>query len=147
MAHPLSDAMVGMTAEERAAYKAAHYGSMATPTLNVNIGRMVSIVEGPTLVNGMVRVVLALWIDNGGGNWELIDLGDANPFYFKNPPILVPDPGGDIERTWTTVEPNIVTGRLETVTHSIFLREDPDAALEQMCYDAVERFTGSGGVI
>jgi hypothetical protein len=138
MAHPISDAMVGMTPEERSAYKAAHYGSMATPTLNVLVGRMVSIVEGPTLVDGMVRVVLALWIDSGVG-WELIDISAANPFYFKNPPILILDPGGDIERTFT----DPITGTVS----SVFYREDPDAALEQMCYDAVEHFTGSGGVM
>jgi len=142
MAHPLSDAMVGMTPEERADYKATHYGLMATPTLNIMVGRMVSIVEGPTMVldwkgDMLVRVVLALWIDNGGGNWELIDLSAANPFYFRNPPVLVPDAGGDIERTFT----DPTTGTVS----SVFYREDPDAALEQMCYDAVEHFQGSGG--
>ena len=136
MAHPISDAMVGMTPEERADYKATHYGLMATPTLNIMVGRMVSIVEGPTLVDGMVKVVLALWIDSGVG-WELIDISAANPFYFRNPPVLVPDAGGDIERTYT----DPITGTVSAV----FYREDPDAALEQMCYDAVEHFQGSGG--
>ena len=136
MSHPLSDAMVGMTPEERAVFKAGQYGAMATPTLNIMVGRMVSIVEGPTLVDGMVKVVLALWIDSGVG-WELIDISAANPFYFRNPPILVPDAGGDIERTFT----DPTTGTVS----SVFYREDPDAALEQMCYDAVEHFQGSGG--
>jgi len=80
--------------------------------------------------------VLALWIDSGVG-WELIDISAANPFYFRNPPILVPDAGGDIERTFT----DPITGTVS----SVFYREDPDAALEQMCYDAVEHFQGTGG--
>ena len=134
MPTPISDAMAGMTPEERAAYKAQQFAAITDPELNVNIGRMVSIVEGPTYENGLVRVVLALWIDSGFG-WEYIDLGNANPFYFKNPPILVPDPGGDVIREWTD----------EDGTHSIVYREDVNAALEQMCYDAVERFTGTGG--
>jgi hypothetical protein len=129
--------MVGMTPEERAVYKAGQYGAMATPTLNLMVGRMVSIVEGPTLVDGMVKVVLALWIDSGVG-LELIDLGDFNPLFIRNPPILVPDPGGDVERTSEDPITHVVT--------STFYREDLDAALMQICYDATARFTGTGGL-
>ena len=132
MAHPLSDAMVGMTPEERAAYKAGQYGAMATPTLNIMVGRMVSIVEGPTLVDGMVKVVLALWIDSGVG-WELIDISAANPFYFRNPPILVDDPAGDITRTWVD---------REGVTHTRVLAEDRLRALKGIVIDALKAYVG-----
>ena len=84
MTHPISDALVGLTPAERAAYKAAAYGVIAAPDNLMAGNRIVSIIEGPTLVDGMVRVVLALWIDSGVG-MELIDLGDANPFYIRNP--------------------------------------------------------------
>ena len=139
MATPHSDAMVGMTPEERAAYKSSAYGAFPLPPDNLMAGnRIVSIIDGPTMVNGMVRVTLALWIDSGVG-MELIDLGNANPFYFKNPPILVPDPGGEVERTFTDPVTNITT--------STFYREDLDQALMQLCYDATQRFEGTGGEI
>ena len=135
MPSPVSDAMVGMTPDQKADYKATHYGTIATPNALTAGTRIVSIIEGPTTVNGLVRVVLALWIDFGLG-MELQDLGNLNPFYFKNPPILVDDPGGDIVRTWTN--PDGSTG-------TRVLREDLDQALMQACMDAVEGFVGTGG--
>jgi hypothetical protein len=156
MASPISDAMAGMTAAERAAYKASVYGSRPTPDALTAGTRMTAIVEGPTygyLANGVfsqtpggvpvVRTVLALWIDYGTG-FQLIDLDapanhtstwGGNPLYLTNPPILVPDPGGDITRTWTN--PDGSTG-------SLVLREDPDQALMQACMDAVENIVGPG---
>ena len=136
MTHPISDELVGLTPAERAAHKAAAYGVIAAPDNLMAGSRIVSIIEGPTLVDGMVRVVLALWIDSGVG-FELIDLGDANPFYIRNPPILVPDPGGDIVRTSEDPITHVVT--------STWYREDLDQALMQIAYDACERFVGTGG--
>ena len=134
MSHPISDAMAGMTPEERAVYKAEQYAARPTPD-NLTAGtRIVSIIEGPTYENGLVRVVLALWIDFGMG-MELQDLGSMNPFYFRNPPILIDDAGGDIVREWTD----------GTGNHQRVLREDPDQALMQACMDALESFVGTGG--
>jgi len=138
MTHPISDELVGMTPEERAAHKAAVYGSLPTPDALTAGSRIVSIIEGPTYENGLVRVVLALWIDFGQG-MELQDLGNLNPFFFRNPPILVPDPGGDIERTSEDPRTHVVT--------STFYREDLDQALMQSCMDALEGFVGTGGEI
>ena len=134
MSHPISDAMAGMTAEERAVYKAQQYAARPAPD-NLTAGsRIVSIIEGPTYENGLVRVVLALWIDFGMG-MELQDLGSMNPFYFRNPPILIDDAGGDIVREWTD----------GTGNHQRVFREDPDQALMQACMDALESFVGTGG--
>lgn len=144
MSHPISDAMVGMTAEERANYKADVYGSRPTPDALTAGTRMVAIIDGPTSVNGLLEVTLALWIDFGFG-FELQDLDNpayftsswfGNPLRFRNPPILVDDPTGDIVRTWTDSQ-----GVEQTRT----LREDPDQALMQACMDALESFVGSGG--
>lgn len=136
MSHPISDAMAGMTPEERAVYKAQQYAARPTPDALTAGSRIVSIIDGPTYENGLLRVVLALWIDFGFG-MELQDLGSMNPFYFRNPPILVDDPGGDIVREWT----DPLTGLPQSRT----LREDPDQALMQACMDAVESFVGTGG--
>ena len=135
MAHPIMDAMTSMTPAERAAYKASVYASRPTPDSLMAGTRMVAIAEGPTIENGMVRVVLNLWIDFGFG-MEIQDIGAINPVYFKNPPILVPDPGGDITRTWTNHDGS---------TGSLVLREDPDQALMQACMDLLEPFVGTGG--
>jgi len=146
MSHPISDAMVGMTAEERTTYKASVYGARPTPDALTAGTRLTAIVTGPTYVNGLVEVTLALWIDYGTG-FQLIDLDDpanhtstwgGNPLRIVNPPILVPDPGGDITRTWTN--PDGSTG-------SLVLREDPDQALMQVCMDAVENIVGPGNEI
>lgn len=118
------------------AIKLAAYGVVETPASNLVAGnRMVSVVEGPVVEHGCVKVTLALWIDFGQG-WEYTPLD--NPFYFKNPPILVPDPNGPIERTWTDPW---------GVVHSAFFREDLDAALMQMAYDATANVAGSGGEV
>jgi hypothetical protein len=140
MAHPITDALVAAGSDQaaRQLIKASAYGSLPTPDALTAGTRMVAIIDGPTMVSGnLVRVVLALWIDFGFG-MELQDLGNLNPFFFRNPPILVPDPGGDIVRTWTN--PDGSTG-------SAVFREDLDGALMQACYDAVERFVGTGGVM
>jgi hypothetical protein len=138
MAHPIADEIASMTPEERAAYKAAAFVARPAPS-NLTAGnRIVSIIEGPAIVNGLLQFSVALWIDSGVG-FELIDVSSINPIRVVNPPILIPDPGGDIERTST----DPITG---TVSH-VFYREDLDQALMQIAYDVTEKFEGSGGVM
>lgn len=138
MAHPVLDALMALPPEERSAYKHTVYGAWPTPDALTAGNRIVSIIEGPTYENGVVKVVLALLIDSGLG-FELIDLGDANPFYFANPPILVPDAGGDVVRTHI----DGATG----LPVDVYYREDLDQALMQACMDAVEHFQGTGGEV
>jgi hypothetical protein len=138
MAHPISDELVGMTPEERAAHKAAAFASKPAPESLMAGTRMVA-VNDITTVDGILQFTVALWIDSGGGNWELIDTSSVNPVRVVNPPILVPDPGGDIERTWE-----------DPVTHAIgstFYREDTDQVLMQIAYEVTEKFEGSGGIM
>lgn len=74
----------------------------------------VEIVEGPDLVDGLVRVVIRA---SKGGKELPVD----NPYFFANPPVLVHD--GTFEET---TDP--VTGRSVRVPN---LKEDPEAAFEE----------------
>jgi hypothetical protein len=135
MAHPITDELVGMTPAERAAYKAAQFAAKPAPESLMAGTRMVA-VNDITTVNGILQFTVALWIDSGGGNWELIDTSSVNPVRVVNPPILVPDPGGDIERT--SEDP------ITHVVSSTFYREDTDQVLMQIAYDVTAKFEGSG---
>jgi hypothetical protein len=137
MSHPISDAMAGMTAEERAAYKASQFAANGSPP-SLTAGNRIVAVNDVTSVNGMVRFTVALWIDSGVG-FELIDTSAINPVYVVNPPILVPDPSGDISRTFEDPHTHVV------VTSKY--REDLDAALMQIAYDVTAKLEGSGGVM
>jgi hypothetical protein len=64
-----------------------------------------------------------------GGKVVLRATDPANPFYFYNPPVLVPDPAGDIVKTWTD--------RQGTV-HEARFREDVVEALRQVVLDALK---------
>lgn len=138
MPHPVLDALMALPPDERAAYKTGVVGMLSTPDALTAGNRIVSITDGPIIENGMVRVTLALLIDSGLG-FEVIDLGNANPFYFVNPPILVPDPGGDVVRSHTDpISEQVVEVRF---------REDLPTALMQACYDATANFEGTGGEV
>jgi hypothetical protein len=140
MPHPISDALSGMTPAERAAYKTAQFAAMNPPS-NLMAGTRMVAVNNITTVNGILQFEVAVWGNADGLGWSLVDLEAAriagewggNPVRVVNPPILVPDPGGDIERTWTDPETQVVT--------STFYREDLDAAIMQIAYDVTEKIT------
>ena len=140
MPSPISDAMVGMTPEERAAYKTAQFAAMNPPDSLVGGTRMVA-VNNITTVGGILQFEVAVWGTDGMGGWMLVDLEAAriagewggNPVRVVNPPILVPDPGGDVERTSEDPITHVVT--------STFYREDLDSALMQIAYDVTEKIT------
>jgi len=126
MSHPLSDAMVGMTPEERAVYKATAYRDFPNA-----LGRtftkgpaVVTILEVPQLVGVRLRLVLGLTLNGVPTAWN-----DDGVLYVKNPPILVDDPAGDITRTWVD---------REGVTHTRVLAEDRLRALKGIVIDALK---------
>jgi len=130
MSHPISDAMVGMTAEERAAYKASAYRDFPNA-----LGRtftkgpaVVTILEVPTVVSGTLRLVLGLTL-----NGVEQDLSGFNPLFVHNPPILVDDPAGDIVRTWVDQQ---------GVTQTRVLAEDRLRALRAIVIDALKAYVG-----
>jgi hypothetical protein len=140
MTHPISDAMAGMTAAERAAYKTAQFAAMNPPD-NLMAGTRMVAVNNITTVDGILQFEVALWGNADGLGWSLVDLEAArvagewggNPVRVVNPPILVPDPGGDIERTFEDPITHVVT--------SVFYREDIDSALMQIALDVTEKVT------
>jgi len=138
MTHPIADELLGIALEDRAAYKAAAFAARPTPDSLVAGTRMVA-VNDIILDNGILQFTVALWIDSGGGNWELIDTSSVNPVRVVNPPILVPDPGGDIERTSEDPFTHVVS--------STFYREDLDQVLMQIAYDVTDKFEGTGNEI
>lgn len=130
MSHPISDAMIGMTPEERAVYKATAYRDFPNA-----VGRtftkgpaVVTILEVPALENGLLRLVLGLTL-----NGVTQDLSGFNPLYVRNPPILVDDPAGDITRTWVDQQ---------GVTQTRVLAEDRLRALRAIVIDALKAFVG-----
>ena len=135
MSHPLSDAMVGMTPEERAVYKATAYRDFPNA-----LGRtftkgpaVVTILEVPQLVGVRLRLVLGLTLNGVPTAWN-----DDGVLYVKNPPILVDDPAGDIVQTWTTQVRNPTTHLLEDVVHTRVLAEDRLRALKNIVIDALK---------
>jgi len=135
MSHPISDAMTGMTPAERAAYKAEQFAAKPAPDSLVAGDRMVA-VNDITTVNGILQFTVAVWFDVGGGSWQLADTSVINPVRVVNPPVLVPDSGGDIERTYEDPITHVVT--------SAFYREDTDSALMQIAYDVTEHLVNPG---
>jgi hypothetical protein len=135
MPHPISDAIASMTPAERAAYKAAQFAARPAPDSLVAGDRMVA-VNDITTVNGLLQFNVAVWFDVGGGSWQLADTSAINPVRVVNPPILVPDPGGDIERTHEDPTTHVVS--------SMFYREDTDQALMQIAYDVTEHLVNPG---
>ena len=130
MAHPISDAMAGMTPEERAVHKATAFRDFPNA-----VGRtftkgpaVVTILEVPTVVNGTLRLVLGLTL-----NGVAQDLSGFNPLYVRNPPILVDDPAGDIVRTWVDQQ---------GVTQTRVLAEDRLRALKAIVIDALKAYVG-----
>ena len=126
MPHPISDAMVGMTPEERAVYKATAYRDFPNA-----LGRtftkgpaVVTILEVPQLVGVRLRLVLGLTLNGVPTAWN-----DDGVLYVTNPPILVDDPAGDITRTWVD---------REGVTHTRVLAEDRLRALKNIVIDALK---------
>jgi hypothetical protein len=135
MPHPITDELALLSPEERAAYKAAAFAARPVPDSLMAGTRMVA-VNDIEIINGILQFTVALWIDSGGGNWELIDTSSVNPVRVVNPPILVPDPGGDVERTSEDPDTHVVT--------STFYREDLDQVLMQIAYEVTEKFVGTG---
>ena len=130
MSHPLSDAMVGMTPEERAVYKATAYRDFPNA-----VGRTFSqgpadvmIAEVPVLENGLLRLVLRLRL-----NGVEQDLSGFNPLLVRNPPILVDDPAGDITRTWVD---------RDGLPQTRVLAEDRLRALKAIVIDALKAYVG-----
>ena len=129
MSHPISDAMAGMTPEERAVYKATAFRDFPNA-----VGRtftkgpaVITILEVPELVNGTLRLVLGLTL-----NGVEQDLSGFNPLYVRNPPILVDDPAGDITRTWTDSDG----------VHTRTLAEDRLRVLKPIVIDALKAYVG-----
>jgi hypothetical protein len=130
MSHPISDAIVGMTPEEGAVYKAGQYRDFPNA-----LGRtftkgpaVVTILEVPTVERGTLRLVLGLTL-----NGVEQDLSGFNPLLVYNPPILVDDPAGDIIITET--DPRGVE-RTQT------LAEDRLRALKAIVVDALKAYIG-----
>jgi len=130
MSHPLSDAMAGMTPEERAVYKATAFRDFPNA-----VGRtfakgpaVVTILEAPELVGGTLKLVLGLTL-----NGVEQDLSGFNPLLVRNPPILVDDPAGDITRTWVDQQ---------GVTQTRVLAEDRLRALRAIVIDALKAYVG-----
>lgn len=119
MAHPIYDALQSMTPAERADYKAQTIRSW--PGLEGRSWSVIrnghtwtlTILSAPTYVGGLLRLDLGLTRDG-------VDVPLNGPFLFRNPPILVPDPAGDI-----------------TGSDGSTYREDVLAAVRQMVLDAV----------
>jgi hypothetical protein len=135
MSHPITDAIIGMTPAERAAYKSAQISAKPAPDSLVAGDRMVAI-NDITTVGGILEFNVAVWFDVGGGSWQLADTSAINPVRVVNPPILVPDPGGDIERAHEDPHTHVVT--------STFYREDTDSALLQIAYDVAAHLVNPG---
>jgi hypothetical protein len=141
MATPISDAMVGMTPAERAAYKTAQFAAMSPPESNLTAGTSMVAVNNITTVGGILQFEVALWGTDGVGGWIPVDLEAAavagewggNPVRVVNPPILVPDPGGEVVRSFEDPITHVVT--------STFYREDLEAALMQIAYEVTEKVT------
>jgi len=131
MVHPISDELIGIAAAERAAYKAAAFAARPAPESSLMAGDRIVAVNDIEIIEGMLQFTVALWI-----NSELIDTSSVNPVRVVNPPILVPDPGGDIERTSEDPITHVVT--------STFYREDLDQVLIQIAYEVTEKFEGTG---
>jgi hypothetical protein len=130
MPHPITDDLAGIAPEERAAYKAAAFAARPAPDSLVAGDRMVA-VNDITTVDGILQFTVALWFRNGQ-NFEIFDTSSINPVRVVNPPILVPDPGGDIERTFEDPITHVVS--------STFYREDLDQVLMQIAYDVTDKF-------
>jgi hypothetical protein len=140
MTHPVSDDLAVMAPEARAAYKAGQFAARPAPS-NLMAGTRMVAVNDITVTNGILQFTVAMWGNADGLGWSLVDLEAAqiagewggNPVRVVNPPILVPDPGGDIERMSEDPDTHVVT--------STWWREDLDAVLMQIAYDVTERVT------
>jgi hypothetical protein len=129
MAHPITDALAGMTAAERAAYKAAAMGVLAD-MIGATVDRgafRITITDldyfaGPDALRIRIRV-------NRIANGNNVTPPGVNPIIVINPPILVDDVAGDIVRTWTD---------RQGVAHTRTLREDLRAAMREVIRDAVK---------
>ena len=129
MTHPISDALVGLTPAERAAYKAAAMAAMAD-MIGASVDRGAFRITITDLDYYPVRDALRIRIRvNRISNGNNVTPPDVNPIIVINPPILVDDPTGDIVRTW-------VDG--EGVTQTRTLREDLRQALREVIRDAVK---------
>jgi hypothetical protein len=153
MTSPVSDSLAGLTAQARSAAKASAFAARPAPDPSLMAGtRMVSVsdvqmVDIPVERDGVPGIAtvlqfrIDLWMDGGSGmTWFDLDapaatspLWKGNPLRVANPPVLVPDPAGDIVRTSTDPRTAVVT---ETRW-----REDLDQALMQMAFDATAHFT------
>ena len=107
MAHPVTDALASVTDHaERHAIKAAAFVALPHKTRKVKVGAYtVALVDHPVAaVNGCLQFKVK--ITKGG-----VDVTPAtmNPVRVWNPPILLPDPAGDISRTWTDPVTQVVT--------------------------------------
>jgi hypothetical protein len=124
----LADALADgtLTREERHAIKVAaflHITDLIGRTFNPRPGVFITVTDAGRTGRALrlaFRVVV---------NGIERDLSTANPFYFVNPPILVPDPQGDIVRTWTD---------RFGVEHTERYSENLLQALRQMAIDALK---------
>ena len=129
MTHPISDELVGLTPQERAAHKAAAMAAMAD-MIGASVDRGAFRITITDLDYYPVRDALRIRIRvNRISNGNNVTPAGVNPIIVVNPPILIDDPAGDIVRTWTD---------RQGVEHTRVLREDLRAALREVIRDAVK---------
>ena len=111
--HPITDALAGLTADQRADYKAQAIRSwpgLAGKSWTLNRSGfvwVVTILAVPTFERGLLRIRLGLTRDGVAVPWN-----DDGWLEIRNPPILVDDPAGDIVRTWVDLDGVTQTRRL-----------------------------------
>ena len=129
MTHPISDELVGLTPQERAAHKAAAMAAMAD-MIGASVDRGAFRITITDLdyypAHDALRIRIRVNRISNGNN---VTPPDVNPIIVVNPPILIDDPAGDIVRTWTD---------RDGIEHTRVLREDLRAVLREVVRDAVK---------
>jgi hypothetical protein len=126
---PIIDQLENKTATERANIKAAEIAKIGSipPTSRKSYDIEVVSFEP---IEGGVQVFARAWDANGQIGFGSDGTVDIERFIIINPPILVPDEDGSIERTTTDSR----TGQTWTFTY----REDPQEALLQSLEHTIE---------
>jgi len=88
------------------------------------------------IIDGGIEVFARAWKNGAQLGFGTDGSVDIERFRIFNPPILVPDVGGDVIREWT----NLVTGEVLANT----FREDPEEAIMQTLVHAAS-LTGKSG--
>jgi len=132
MATPISDAIASLpTTAEKSAYKASAYAGLPNAVWSATVGTSpvytVRFSVVPVANAALLQFSIKVTKPSGNINPPInVTPAGINPVSVYNPPILVPDPAGDVVRTWTN--PDGTTG-------SATFREDLPAALTRMILD------------